>query len=172
MKPTKSPHLIVRKSRIHNRGGFARKDILEGTRVIEYVGPRLTKSQSDTRADELIEANEKDGNKGSVYIFELNKRTDIDGSVSWNTAKWINHSCDPNCETDIIRGRIWIIALKDIKKGEEITYDYGYDIEDFDDHPCKCGSKKCVGFIVAEEDWPKLKQRLRYRAQKKKSRKR
>jgi SET domain-containing protein len=68
--------------------------------------------------------------------------------VSWNLAKYINHSCDPNCETDIIRGKIWINAIKDIKKGEELTYDYGYDMDCYEDHPCRCDSKNCVGYIV------------------------
>jgi len=167
VKSTKSEYAVVRKSKIHNRGVFARNDIPEGARVIEYVGDKMTKAQSDIRADEIFEKAEKDRkNIGAVYIFELNKRYDIDGSVSWNTAKWINHSCDPNCETDIIKGRIWIIALRDIKKGEELFYDYGYDIEDFEDHPCYCGSKKCVGYIVAEEDWPKLKRKLARKAKK------
>jgi len=72
----------------------------------------------------------------------------------------INHSCDPNCEVEIIRGHIWITAIKDIKKGEELGYDYGYDYDDFKDHPCKCGSKNCIGYIVAEEHWPKVKRAL------------
>lgn len=142
------------------KGVFAKKDIKEGTRVIEYVGRKLTKKQSEARADEILEASKNHTMAGGVYIFELNKRYDIDGSVSWNTAKYINHSCNPNCESDIINGHIWIIATRDIKKGEEITYDYGYDMDDYENHPCKCGAKNCVGYIVAEEHWPKLKRKL------------
>ena len=70
----------------------------------------------------------------------------------------MNHSCNPNCDTDIVDGKIWIRSFKDIKKGEELTYDYGFSFhkEDFREHVCKCGSKNCVGFIVTESDWGKL----------------
>ncbi len=160
MKKTTSPYITVKGSSIHNKGVFAKKDIPEGTRIIEYVGEKITKKESDRRADEDIEASKKDNNKGAVYLFELNKRYDIDGNVPWNTARFINHSCDPNCETDIIKGHIWIIAIRDIKKGEELSYDYGYDLDSFEDHPCRCGSKNCVGYIVSEEHRPKLKRIL------------
>ena len=146
-------------SRIHASGLFARSNIETGSRIIEYRGLKITKSQSDKIADVHIEANKKEGNVGSVYIFTLNDRYDINGKVSWNLAKYINHSCDPNCETDIVRGKIWISAIKDIKKGEELSYDYGYDMHYFEDHPCRCGSKDCVGFIVRSN--------LRWRVKKK-----
>ena len=97
------------------------------------------------------------GKQGLVYIFELNKRYDIDGNVSYNTAKYINHSCAPNCEPEIIRGHIWIIALRNIMKGEELTYNYGYGFEDYQDHECRCGSDNCIGYILGEEYWPKLR---------------
>lgn len=157
----------IRQSSIHNRGAFAIQDIPEGTRVIEYIGDRVTKAESEKRSIRMIEKAKKTGH-GAVYIFELNKRYDIDGSVSYNTARFVNHSCDPNCETDIIRGRIWIIALRDIKKGEELAYDYGYDLDDFREHPCRCGSDKCVGYIVSQEQWDKLKKVLRKEKKKKK----
>lgn len=161
MKPTTSEWIRVSKSKIHNRGVFAAKDIPKGTRVIEYVGDKLTKKQSDKRADEILEENIRNPDYGAVYIFELNKTHDIDGSPDWNTAKWINHSCDPNCEVDIIRGHIWVIATRDIKKGEEITYNYGYDWDDdWEDHPCRCGSKNCVGYILDDDHWPKLRKEL------------
>ena len=139
---------IKKNSIIHASGLFARSNIETGSRIIEYRGLKITKSQSDKIADVHIEANKKEGNVGSVYIFTLNDRYDINGKVSWNLAKYINHSCDPNCETDIVRGKIWISAIKDIKKGEELSYDYGYDMHYFEDHPCRCCSKDCVGFIV------------------------
>ena len=109
----------IRQSSIHNRGAFAVQDIPEGTRVIEYIGDKITKAESEKRSIRMIEKAKKT-DRGAVYIFELNKRHDIDGSVNYNIARFINHSCDPNCETDIIRGRIWIIALRDIKKAEEL----------------------------------------------------
>lgn len=165
MKPTTSPYIIVKNSKVHGKGVFARKNIPEGTKVIEYVGEKLTKAQSDKRSDEQLEK-AKHGD-GAVYIFELNKRYDIDGNVPWNTARLINHSCDPNCETDIVKGHIWIIALRDIKKSEELSYDYNFDIDDYEEHPCRCGSKNCVGYIVGEDHWPKLKRRLAKKKAKK-----
>ena len=74
----------------------------------------------------------------------------------------MNHSCKPNCDTDIIDGKIWIRSYKNIKKGDELTYDYGFvfDKDDFRDHVCKCGSRNCVGFIVTEADWKKLQKFL------------
>jgi len=161
MKNTKSPYVIVKKSSIHNRGVFARKDIPKGARVIEYVGEKITKAQAERRADEVMARAACNERSGAVYLFVLNKRYDIDGNVAHNTARLINHSCDPNCEAEIIRGHIWIIAVRDIKKGEELTYNYGYDFEGYQDHPCRCRSFRCPGFILAEEYWHKLQKKPR-----------
>jgi SET domain-containing protein len=159
-KKTTSPYIVIRPSRIHSNGVFARQDIAAGTRVIEYVGEKLTKAQAVKRADIPLQRHAQNKARGAVYLFELNKRCDIDGDVPYNTARNINHSCDPNCETDIIRGRVWIIARRDIKNGEEITYNYGYGFEEYEDHQCRCGSQRCMGYILAEDHWPKLKRRL------------
>ncbi len=145
----------VRDSGIHGRGVFASRDIPKGTRVMEYLGEKITKAESERRAAAQMEAARRGA--GAVYIFELNKRHDIDGNFEWNTARLANHSCDPNCETVIDRGRIWVETLRDVFAGEELTYNYGYDLEDFEDHPCRCGAAGCVGFILAEEFWPELK---------------
>lgn len=157
---TLNPWVSVRKSKIHGNGVYAKKDIPEGTRVIEYIGNKLTKAQSDVRAAE-IEAKAKKYGSGAVYIFTLNSRHDIDGSVSWNKARFINHACETNCESDIIAGHIWIIATRDIKKGEELFYDYGYDLSNWQDHKCRCGKKTCCGYIVAEEKRGQLKRLLK-----------
>lgn len=146
-RPTTSEWVRRGRSGIHGGGLYARQDIPSGTRVIEYVGERITKAESDRREERRV-AQRDAGQDGCVYVFELNKRHDIDGNVSWNTARLINHSCDPNCETDIIRGRIWILARRDIAAGEELTYDYGFDFDDWRLHPCRCGSSKCIGYIV------------------------
>ena len=99
----------------------------------------------------------------TVYIFQLNAKQDIDGSPLYNKARYINHSCDPNCEVDIENGKIWISSLRRIKKGEELSYDYGYsfDKEDYKDHPCKCNSKNCIGYIISSDDWEKFIKHLK-----------
>lgn len=148
------------RSPIHNNGLFAAKTIPAGTRIIEYVGERITKRESYRRAVERIERAERTG-AAAVFIFELNARHDIDGSVRWNTARLINHSCKPNCETKVIRGHIWIVALREIEPGEELSYDYGYDLEHWKEHPCRCGQPGCVGYIVRQDQHKKLKRLIR-----------
>lgn len=160
MKTTTSPYIVVKRSSIHSNGVFAKKDIPKGTKIIEYVGEKITKAESDKRADMILEDSKKCKEKGAVYIFQINKKYDIDGSVSWNTARFINHSCDPNCETEDDDGHIWIMAIKNIKKGEELSYDYCYDLDSYEDHPCRCGSKNCCGYIVVEGKRAKLKKML------------
>ena len=161
-------YVSVRRSKIHGSGVFAKRNIPEGTKIIEYMGDKLTKAQSDKRAEE-IEAKAKRYGTGAVYIFTLNKTHDIDGSVSWNKARFINHACETNCESDIIRGKIWIIATRDIKKGEELHYDYGYDLSNWQDHLCLCGFDSCVGYIVDEDKRGRLKKLIEKEKSKKKS---
>lgn len=158
-RPTTSPWAKVRRSPIHGRGVIATKDIPSGTRIIEYEGERITKAESERR-DEQRAARAARGGDGCVYIFEINKRHDLDGHASWNTARLINHSCDPNCESEKVRGHIWITARRDIAKGEELTFDYGFDVENWQEHPCRCGSPKCVGYIVAKSHRWRLRKRL------------
>ncbi len=166
MKKITSPYALKRNSRIHGSGIFAKKNISKGTKVIEYVGEKITKAVSRDRGHELLEKHKKNKKYGAVYLFELNKKQDIDGDVPYNTAKYINHACNPNCEAYLSRGHIWIISLKEIKKGDEITYNYGYDFEDYKHHKCYCRSHNCIGYILAKEHWPKLK-KLKARKRKK-----
>src|SRR3954470_4351582 len=137
-------HLVelweVKPSRIHGTGVFARVNIAAETRVIEYVGERLSKEESLRRR----EAN-------NFFVFTVTDDFDIDGAVDWNPARFINHSCAPNCEAQEENERIWIIALRDLAAGEELTFNYGYDLQDYEDHPCRCGAAECIGFMVAEE---------------------
>ena len=85
-----------------------------------------------------------------IYLI-LNSRYDLDGDFKYNTARLINHSCNPNCEVDGKGLKLWIFSLRDIKKGEELSYDYGFSFdEDYKQFPCKCGSKNCCGYIVRE----------------------
>lgn len=153
------PCYTIRRSGIHGSGLFARRRICEGTKVIEYVGEKIDKEESNRRGWERIRQAQKTGD-AAVYIFTLDDEFDLDGSVSWNPARLINHSCDPNCEAYIEDGHIWIGAIREIQRGEELSYNYGFDLEHWDAHPCRCGSKRCVGYIVGEEYWSRLKQRI------------
>ena len=132
--------LVFKSSSIHGTGVFARQAIPAGGRILEYVGERISKRESLRRC----EANNE-------CIFALNAEQDLDGNVPWNPARFINHSCAPNCEARMQDGRIWIIAHRDIQPGEEITFNYAYDLEDYKNYPCRCGAPNCVGYIVAEE---------------------
>ena len=97
------------------------------------------------------EESEKFDNSKPIYLFNLNTRYDLDGDVSWNTARLINHSCLNNCDYEGKGLKLWVTAIKDIKKGEELTCDYGFGYDsDYKQFPCKCGSKNCVGYIVRE----------------------
>ena len=133
----------IKKSNIDKKGLYAAKNIKIGTRIIEYVGKIITKKNT--------QKNPKFDNNKAIYLFNLNSRYDLDGDFSWNTARLINHSCNPNCEVEGQGFKLWISAIKDIKKGEELSYDYGFGYDsDYKQFPCKCGSKICVGYIVRE----------------------
>ena len=160
MEPTTSRFITVKSSSIHNKGIFAAQHIPKGSYIIEYVGEKITKKESEKRYEISKEQHHKDKSNGSVYIFTLNTRYDLDGNVSWNTARYINHSCEPNCEAVDNNGSIWIVATQDIKKGEELSYDYGYDLDSWEEHPCCCGKKGCIGYIVDSSHWKKLKREL------------
>lgn len=157
---------IVRRSAIHQRGIFARADIPKGTPIIEYTGEKITKAESERRGNALAARAAKTGG-AAVYIFTLNKTHDLDGSTASNTARLINHSCEPNCEAFISRGRIWIYAKHDIPEGEELSFNYGFGMDTWEDHPCRCGKPKCIGYILDEELWPKLRRILKAREAKK-----
>ena len=132
--------IVFKRSLIHGTGGFARRNTPAGCRVIEYVGEKISKQESLRRC----EANNE-------YIFTLSDEHDIDGNVEWNPARHINHSCTPNCEAELGDEQIWIIALRDIQAGEELTFNYGFDLDAYKEYPCACGSRNCVGYIVAED---------------------
>ncbi len=149
----------ARRSRIHGQGLFAKKDIPEGERIIEYTGEKITKAEGNRRYDEQAKANQ-------IYLFELNNRYDIDGSTKGNIAKYANHSCDPNAETIVEKGEIWLVALKDIEKGEEITFDYNFPLFDYEKRPCKCGSDNCRGWIINRDSYNYLKRKKRQATKK------
>ncbi len=153
----------VKSSKIHGHGVFAKKSIKKNTRIIQYIGEKVSRSEGNKRSEERIKRYLNSNKTGSVYIFELNNRYDIDGSPKYNKARYINHSCEPNCEVDIIENEIWIQSIKNIKKDDELFYDYGYsfDKNDYKDHICKCGSKNCIGFIISSDEWTKYLNHLR-----------
>ncbi len=137
-------YVRIGKSGVHGRGLFATRDLPKGTRIMEYLGERIPKKEGNRRTDAQWA-------KGRVYTFELSRRVDLDGSVRTNRARLANFSCDPNAESlNEDSRRIWIQALRDIREGEEITYDYCFPL--MDPPPvCKCGAAKCRGFIVGED---------------------
>ncbi len=142
----------VKKSSIHNKGLFAKKNIPKGIFFLEYTGEKVSKKEGTRREKASLKKN------GTTYIFELDKNFDIDGVTEKNIAKYVNHSCTPNCEIFIrsqavngVKGRhIWLKSIKNIKQGEEITYDYGFS-EKGKLYACKCSSKECAGYIIASD---------------------
>jgi hypothetical protein len=161
-KRAANPWYVVRRSRIHGKGVFARRDIPKGTRIVEYLGDRISHKEADERyADH-------DPNDNHTFLFIVDRKTVIDGGVKGNDARFINHSCDGNCESEIEKGRVYIEAIRDIKKGEELGYDYqiGRSKEDppnVDEiYACRCGSPKCRGTML----WPPKRPKPRKRKKK------
>ena len=133
----------IKRSKIDKKGLYANCNISKGTRIIEYKGKVITriKAEEDPKFD----------NGKAIYLFNLNKRFDLDGDFKFNIARLINHSCEPNCEVAGSGLKVWVYAIKDIKKNEELSYDYGFSYDkDYKKFPCRCGSKNCVGYIVRE----------------------
>ena len=139
-------NIRIAPSPIHGRGGYATRLVPKGARVIEYAGERITKAESLRRCKAQ-----------NCFIFGLDEEFDLDGNVEWNPARFLNHSCAPNCEALCEEGRVWIVALRDIQPGEEITFNYGYDLVDYQEHPCRCGARCCVGYIVAEDFFARVR---------------
>ncbi|MFO7324887.1 MAG: SET domain-containing protein-lysine N-methyltransferase [Pseudomonadota bacterium] len=159
----KNEWIIVRRSPVHGYGCFARKFIPKGTRIIEYVGERLSHKEADKRYED------SDPNDNHTFLFIVDRKTVIDATYGGNESRFINHSCDGNCTSEIEKGRVWIDAIKDIKKGEELNYDYQIP-RDKDDPPnvdeifaCRCGSPKCRGSML----WPPLKKKKKAKAARK-----
>jgi SET domain-containing protein len=140
--------LIVRSSAIHEAGCYTTGHIRKGRMVIEYTGPRITNREGERRYK----------HREHTFLFGMDDRkTLIDG---YGMAAFINHSCDPNCETDQIKGKVWIIAARDIAPGEELTYDYNlYDGDG--PAPCYCGSANCRGTLYEEGRDPSGKKKRR-----------
>lgn len=159
--PQKSEFVEVKGSGIHSKGLFAKKDISKGSKILQYGGELIDKKESEKRILKNYDEAEENPEQGENYVFDLNDKYDIDGDFDWNIAKYANHSCDENAEFTNIGEEIWVVACKDIKKGDEITIDYGYGIEGYEDFPCKCGKPNCVGYMVGECYRDKLKKILK-----------
>lgn len=141
----------VRKSTIQGRGVFATRDIRKGERLIEYRGEIIDDKEADRRYP--FDENERH----HTFLFQLDDGSIIDAGPRGNAAKYINHSCDPNCEAVEEDGRIFIEALKNIRKGQELVYDYHFILEEPHNaankklYPCNCGSRKCRGTMLAKK---------------------
>jgi hypothetical protein len=149
---TQSPRLLIRSSSIHAAGCYTLDSIPRGRRVLEYSGPRISKDLADERyADRHV-----------TYLFGFGDSRDvIDG---FGTAMFLNHSCDPNCETEEHNGHIYIRAIRDIAANEELVYEYNlYDSED-DGADCHCSTPRCRGTMFSDDE---LKRRARVIARKK-----
>lgn len=142
----------VRRSPIHGKGVFALASIHKGDRIIEYKGELITDAQADRRYSKLHE------NSAHTMLFSVDEKWVIDATRKGNSARWINHSCSPNCEVDDEGLRIFIDARRDIRPGEELTYDYNLQIGEKHTkankkaHACYCGARRCRGTMLGEEE--------------------
>ena len=143
-----APLYRVRSSGIHGKGVYATQRIRKGTRIVEYLGDRISHEQADAR----YEAKGQDD--GHTFLFVASDRVVIDAGVNGNEARFINHSCDPNCETVIENERVYIEAIRTIQPGEELGYEYGLTWESTDDpdelanYTCRCGASRCRGTML------------------------
>lgn len=135
-------------SPIQGRGAFAGRFIPRRTRIIEYTGERITHAEADARYDD------ESMERHHTWLFSVSGRVVVDAAFGGNDARFINHSCEPNCVIEIERGRVYVDAWVDIQVGEELTYDYAYEREDGDDkeseknYACRCGATRCRGTIL------------------------
>lgn len=142
----------TRRSGVHGKGVFALSDLAEGETLIEYIGEIITWKEALRRHPH----DPKDPNH--TFYFHMDEKHVIDAKVGGNSSRWINHSCKPNCEADENDGRVFIKALRNIKAGEELFYDYGLIIDAKytkklkAEYPCWCGAKSCRGTLLAPKD--------------------
>ncbi len=145
---TSTPSFEIRESAVSGKGAFAARDIAPREGIIEYLGERITHEEADRRYDD------ESMDVHHTFLFTVSSRTVIDASHGGNEARFINHSCEPNCEAEIERGRVFIYSLREIAAGEEICYDYAYqrsgDETEADEvlYQCLCGAAECRGSIM------------------------
>jgi len=147
-----SRRITVRHSPIHGRGVFALKRIPKGTRVIEYKGRLITDKEADRRYSRMHE------HSPHTMLFSIDGGLVIDATRHGNSARWINHSCAPNCEIEEEGQRVFIDARRDIRAGEELSYDYNLQIGEKHtkkakrEHACFCRTRRCRGTMLGEEE--------------------
>ena len=159
------PLFEVRHSPVHGLGAFALRRIRKGARIVEYLGERVSHLEADRRYES------KDANDAHTFLFIVDSRTVIDAGVDGNEARFLNHSCNPNCESVIEKRRVYIEAVRTIEPGEELTYDYQIQREE-DDPPgieevfaCRCGFAQCRGTMLWPPDPPKHRRRRKTKRQ-------
>jgi len=146
----RAPVFAVRRSKVHGKGVFALRAIAKGTRIIEYLGERISHREADERYADHEETD------NHTFLFSVDRALVIDAGVDGNEARFINHSCDPNCESVIERRRVFIEAIRRIEPGEELCYDYQIGRERGDPpnvdeiYACRCGAAQCRGTML----WP------------------
>ena len=149
---TRRRRIAVRNSPIHGRGVFALKLIPKGTRIIEYKGMLITDKEADRRYSRI------QAHSPHTMLFSVDDGLVIDATRKGNSARWINHSCAPNCEIEEEHHRVFIESRRDISAGEELTYDYNLQIGEKHtktakrEHACFCGSRRCRGTMLGEEE--------------------
>ena len=159
MSTIKKPYFKVRRSRVHGKGAFATRKIRKGTRITEYLGERVSHKEADRRYES------KDTADNHTFLFIVDRSIVIDASVNGNDARFINHGCDPNCESVTEKRRVFVEALRTIHPGEELKYDYSIG-RDQDDPPnvdeifaCRCGAEQCRGTMLWPAKRPKPRKR-------------
>jgi len=164
----------MRRSDVHGNGVFAVQDLAEGETLIEYKGEIISWKEALRRHPH------DPAQPNHTFYFHIDDGRVIDGNVKGNDARWINHSCEPNCEADEVDGRVYIKALRNIAAGEELNYDYGLIIDEpytpklLSEFPCWCGSEQCRGTLLTpkdEDEEKKKKKKDKKKAEKKKAEK-
>jgi SET domain-containing protein len=141
----------IRRSPTHGLGAFASRHIPAGTRLIEYAGEHITPAEADARYPDVP------GEAHHTCLFAIDDDIVIDASVGGNDARFINHSCDPNCDAIVEDQRIWIETIRDVEPGEELAYDYAFVLPERHTpaakrrYPCRCGSPRCRGTILTRK---------------------
>jgi len=147
--PSNGRRIQVRRSGVHGKGVFALRPIAKGERIVEYTGRVITWKQAEKQHPH------DEDDPQHTFFFHIDDKRVIDGGDGGGSARWINHSCGPNCEADENDGRVWIRALRDIEPGEELNYDYGLVLEERQTkkvkklYACRCGARKCRGTMLA-----------------------